>query len=201
MKRSAKPVCFLVCGTPFAYCLYQIYLQLNGMANELGADPAEAIVHFFGKCAMVLLLSSLAITPLWKILGINLVFLRRMIGLFAFFYAFSHVVSYFVFMLEFDIGNLAVEIVERPYITAGMIAFCCLIPLAVTSNRLMQRKLGRNWKRLHRLTYPAAIAVLVHFIWQTRADFAEPVFYGLILSMLLGYRLVGPGRSDWLRGK
>lgn len=190
MRRFARPLCFIACSSPFIYCLWQIYRYSNGLVHELGPDPGKAILHFNGLWAMILLLITLTITPARKILRLNLVSLRRMIGLFVFFYACLHLISYTIFLLELDFGNLAEDILERPYITVGMLAFCGLIPLAITSNQRMQRKLKRNWKRLHYLIYPIAICIIIHFLWQTRSDFTEPLVYGLILTLLLGYRVV-----------
>lgn len=190
MRRFAWALCFVVCSSPFIYCLWQIYRYSTGLAHELGPDPGKAIVHFNGLWAMIVLWVTLTITPVRRILGLNLVFLRRMIGLFAFFYACLHLMSYTIFLLELDFGNLAEDIIERPYITVGMLAFCGLIALAMTSNQRMQRKLKRNWKRLHYLVYPIAICIIIHFLWQTRSDFTEPLVYLLILSLLLGYRVV-----------
>ncbi|MBP42875.1 MAG: protein-methionine-sulfoxide reductase heme-binding subunit MsrQ [Pseudomonadales bacterium] len=195
MIRFAKPLCFLVCSLPFLYCLWQIFRYSQGLPNNLGADPGEKIVHFIGETAMILLMVTLSVTPIRKMSGWNFVFLRRMIGLFVFFYACLHITSYLVFLLELHFAGFVDDIVKRPYITVGILAFVGLIPLAVTSNDRMQRRLGRNWKRIHQLIYPIAICVVVHRLWQTRSDYAEPLLYLAILLLLLGYRIFDSQRA------
>ena len=189
MRRVVKPLCFVLGILPFLYCLWQIYLYSRGLNHDLSADPGKAIVHYNGTTALILLLVTLGITPLWKLLGLNLVYLRRMVGLFVFFYACVHLSAYLVFLLELNFGGFVKDVIKRPYITVGMLAFTGLIPLAITSNRWSQQKLRRNWKRLHRIIYPIAIFVMIHIIWQVRSDFTEALMYSALLSLLLGYRV------------
>lgn len=190
MLRVPRPLCFVVCLLPFVYCLWQVYLYTQGLPNNLGADPGKEIVHFNGKWSMILLLITLGITPLRRLTGVNYIYLRRMIGLFAFFYALVHLTSYLVFLLELNFAGFVDDVIKRPYITLGMLAFAGLIPLAVTSNKMMMRRLRHNWKRLHWLIHPIVMLVMLHFLLQTRSDFSEPLFYIVVLLILQGYRLV-----------
>jgi len=112
-----------------------------------------------------------------------------MLGLFVFFYASLHVAAYLVFLLELNFSGFAADLYKRPYITMGMTAFAGLVPLAITSNNFLQRKLKRNWQRLHQLIYPISICAVIHFFWQTRSDFGEPFLYSALLCLLLGYRI------------
>jgi sulfoxide reductase heme-binding subunit YedZ len=137
---------------------------------------------------MILLLVTLTVTPLNQLVGWNAIFLRRMIGLFVFFYATVHLVSYLVFLLELNFGGFVADVIKRPYITVGLLAFGGLIPLAVTSNRWSQRILRQNWKRLHCLIYIISICVVIHIVWQVRSDFTEALVYGSLFFLLLGYR-------------
>ena len=189
MRRALKPFCFIAGSLPFLYCLWQILLYSQGLAHNLTADPGKAIVHFNGTTALILLLVTLSVTPVWKLLGWNFIFLRRMIGLFVFFYATLHLSSYLVFLLELNFGGFIEDVIKRPYITVGMLAFAGLVPLAITSNRWSQQRFRQNWKRLHRLIYPVSICVMIHIIWQVRSDFTEALLYSALLSLLLGYRV------------
>lgn len=143
-----------------------------------------------GKTSLNILWVTLAITPLRKLTKWNwLIRLRRLLGLFAFFYLVLHFVTYAALDLRFDWSTLWVDISERPYITVGMLALVMMIPLAVTSTKGWQRRLGRNWTKLHRLVYPIAILGVVHFWWQVKADILQPLIYAALLALLLGYRL------------
>ena len=195
MSRFDKPLCFLVCMAPLVYCLWQVSLFTQGLANNLGADPGKEIVHYNGKWAMIMMMVTLAVTPVHKVTGLNLIRIRRMLGLFVFFYASLHITAYLVFLLELNISGFVEEVYKRPYIMVGMTAFSGLILLAMTSNRFSQRKLRQNWKRLHRLVYPIAVCIIVHFFWQTRSDFTEPLLYSALLLSLLGYRLIESQRD------
>ena len=166
--------------------------------GSLGVNPVERLLDVCGTTGLNLLMLTLCVSPLRRSLGINrLVSFRRLLGLFAFFYVALHFLTYalldlgLVFQPEFALDTLLVDIVERPYITVGFTALVLLIPLAVTSTRALQRRLGRNWVKLHRLVYVIAILGLLHFWWQKKsdADFAEPLLYGFLLAALLGERL------------
>ena len=193
--RIPKPLCFAVSIAPLVYCLYQISLVLKGEISSLGVDPAESIVHYFGLCALIFLWVTLTLSPLRTLLGYNYVYLRRQLGLFAFFYGVCHLMAYWVFLLEFDVAGVVDDVIERPYITVGMLALFLMLPLAITSNRWSQRKLRLNWKKLHRLIYPISILIIIHFFWQTRSDFSEPLMYSALLLLLLTYRIVSLARN------
>lgn len=182
---AAKPVVFTVSLLPFAWLL------LVAFGGGLGANPIEAVIRFNGDWALRFLLITLAVTPLRKLTGWGAVMrYRRMLGLFSFFYASLHLLAYVVLDQYFAWGAIAVDILKRPFITIGMLTFLMLVPLAVTSTRGMQRWLGgRRWKQLHTLVYPAAVGAVVHFFMMVKADFREPAIYGLILAILLAFRL------------
>lgn len=156
----------------------------------LGANPVEAITHSTGEWALRFLLLTLAVTPLRMLTGYgSLVRLRRMLGLFAFFYAALHLSTYVALDQFFDAAAIVKDVVKRPYITAGFLGFVLMAPLAATSTAGMIRRLGgRRWQQLHRLVYPCAIAAVVHFLWLVKADLTEPLLYAGVLTALLGYR-------------
>lgn len=173
------------------------WLLLQAMQNQLGANPVEVLTHESGLWGLYFLLLSLLITPLRR-LGLPgwLLKLRRLLGLFAFFYASLHLVIYLWLDQFFNLASIFEDILKRPYITLGFSAWLLLLPLAVTSNRASIRRLGRYWQKLHRLVYPAALLVMFHFIWLVKADYSEPLAYLAILLVLLALRLVPlPGRQ------
>jgi methionine sulfoxide reductase heme-binding subunit len=166
--------------------------------GSLGVNPVERLLDVCGTTGLNLLMLTLCISPLRRSLGINrLVSFRRLLGLFSFFYIVLHFSTYalldlgLLFQPQFAWSTLLVDVVERPYITVGFTALVLLIPLAVTSTRALQRRLGRNWVKLHRLVYVIAILGVLHFWWQKKsdADFAEPLLYGVLLAALLGERI------------
>lgn len=188
-----KPLVFVVCLLPFAWLLWGAF-GLPGVS--LGADPVKRIEHELGLRALQLLLLTLLITPLRQLLGLtHLPRLRRMLGLFAFFYALLHFTAYLSLDLEFNFGAFLKDVAKRPYITIGLLALLLLIPLAVTSTNKMMRRLGRRWQRLHRLIYPIAILGVWHFWWQVKRDIREPLLYAAILAVLLGYRVIRARRQ------
>ena len=169
-------------------------LVVRAFTGGLGANPIEAITHSTGEWGLRLLLVTLAVTPLRKLTDWNrIVQFRRMLGLFAFFYACLHVTTYLFLDQFFDWRAMIEDVIERPYITAGLSAFVLLVPLAVTSTNRWMRRLGRNWSRLHRLVYPAAIIAVIHFLWLVKADSLEPGIYAVVLALLLGARLIPDG--------
>jgi sulfoxide reductase heme-binding subunit YedZ len=183
-----KPLVFVVCLLPLAWLLWGAF-GLPGVS--LGADPVKKLEHELGLRALQLLLLTLLITPLRHLLNLtHLPRLRRMLGLFAFFYALLHFTVYLSLDLEFNFGAFFKDVAKRPYITIGLAALLLLIPLAVTSTNRMMRRLGRRWQKLHRLVYPIAILAVWHFWWQVKRDIREPLIYAAILALLLGYRLV-----------
>lgn len=184
-KFPFKPFVFVTCLLPACWLVYGVF---NGL---LGANPIEAVLRDLGDWALRFLLVGLAISPVRRIMGWAWVMrYRRMIGLFAFFYAFMHLSIYIGVDHFFDWSTIWKDIVKRPYITIGMAAVLALVPLAVTSPKAMVRKLGgARWKALHKLVYPIAIAGVVHFFLLVKADIREPLIYGTILAFLLGERL------------
>jgi len=175
-----------------------LVLQAVGYLGGLGANPVEQILNVCGKTGLNLLMLTLCITPIRRATGVNrLISFRRLLGLFAFFYLALHFSTYALLDLGLlyapgqAFGTLLVDIAERPYITVGFTALLLLIPLAVTSTRGMQRRLGRNWAKLHRLVYVVGVLGVVHYYWQVKSDldFAEPLLYAFLLTVLLGVRL------------
>lgn len=156
----------------------------------LGANPVEELLHECGKWGLKLLLATLAITPLRRLTGWNaLIRFRRMLGLFCFFYILMHFLIYAGLDQRFDLHYIIEDVIERPYITLGMLGLTLLIPLAVTSTNAMMRKLGKRWQKLHRLVYVIAILGVWHFYWQVKLDTLEPTLYAGILTVLLGERI------------
>src|SRR5690606_12234242 len=174
------------------FCLSFLPLGLlvwNALRQQLGADPAQTIVLFTGNWAFYFLLVTLAVTPLRRLLRWNwLQTHRRMLGLFALFYALLHVSAYLVFILGSDLSRFVAELVKRPYITAGFPALLILIALGVTSTRAMMRRLGKRWQLLHRFIYVAAILAWVHVLWQLRASYQDALVFGVLTFVLLGIR-------------
>ena len=184
MVRFVKPSIFFIALIPF------ICLLLKVFQNDLGPDPAQALSIETGEWALRFLLLTLAITPFRQIFRVaEIARLRRMIGLFAFFYASIHFLSWMAFILAFRWLAIAEELVERPYITVGFLAYVILFLLGVTSTNSMVRRLGKNWKRLHKFVYAASILAIVHLWWILRTDVTEAVIYGVLLAILLGYRI------------
>ena len=184
MTRLVKPVIFFMALIPFIWLLLKIF------QNDLGPDPAQALSIETGEWTLRFLLLTLAITPFRQIFRMaEIARLRRMIGLFAFFYASIHFLSWMAFILGFRWLAIAEELVERPYITVGFLAYVILFLLGVTSTNSMVRRLGKNWKRLHKFVYAASILAIVHLLWILRTDVTEAVIYGVLLAILLGYRI------------
>jgi methionine sulfoxide reductase heme-binding subunit len=185
MLSWLKPAVFIACLFPFGQLAYKAY------TGDLGVNPIEFITHFTGDWVLIFLLATLSVTPLRKITGWNdLIKFRRMLGLFAFFYALLHFSTYLVLDLFFDFQRIAKDILKRPYVTVGFTAFVLMIPLAITSTAGMIRRLGKRWQQLHRLVYVAALAGVIHFYWLVKADIRRPLQYGIVLAVLLGYRLL-----------
>jgi len=190
--RPLKPLVFAVCLAPFAWLVW------DTVHDGLGANPLEAVTHRTGDWALRLLLVTLAVTPLRRLTGwTKLLRFRRMLGLFAFFYALLHFLTWLWLDQGFAWSAVVADIAKRPYITVGFAAFVMLTALAVTSTRGSMRRLGRNWKKLHRLVYPAAILVIIHYVWLVKADELKPGIYGAVLAGLLLVRLVPKGGVSW----
>lgn len=190
LSWGAKPLLFGACLLPFALLVH------GALLGDLGANPVERVTDVTGQWGLRLLLLSLAVTPLRRLTGwVWLQRFRRMLGLFAFFYVSLHLLTWIWLDKELRLAELAADIVERPYITVGFAAWLLLVPLALTSTTGMMRRLGRNWQRLHRAVYPAAVLGVLHYTWQVRADLLDPLVYAVLLAILLLARW----RPRWLR--
>jgi sulfoxide reductase heme-binding subunit YedZ len=186
-RRVAKPLVFLLALTPLGL------LIADALGNGLGANPVEAITHRTGDWALRFLLLTLAVTPLRRLTRCREALrFRRMLGLFAFFYAIVHLLTWVWLDQWFRWEAMLEDVIERPYVTAGMVAFALMVPLAVTSTRGMMRRLGRRWQALHRLVYAVGALGCLHFLWLTKADFLEPGIYAAILVLLLVLRVPVP---------
>lgn len=184
MKRL-RILTFLTCLIPF------VLLLLKVLQNDLGPDPAKELALETGEWSIRFLLLALAMTPLRQLSGrIEFAQRRRMIGLFALFYASVHFLVWVVFLLGLRWGAILEEVIERPYITLGFSSFLILVVLGATSPRVMVRRLGKNWRRLHRLVYVAGVLAIIHLVWIVRTDLSEALVYGAILAGLLGWRIV-----------
>jgi sulfoxide reductase heme-binding subunit YedZ len=186
-----KVLCFAAALIPAAALAKGLYAALVlGDPNALTANPGDYITDQTGTWTITFLTIALSITPLRRITGANeLVKIRRMFGLFAFFYATLHLSTWIVFVNYFDIPSMIVDIGKRPFITVGMATFVILFLLALTSNRFAMRKLGRRWQKLHRLVYVAGILAVVHFWWLVKADITEPRRWALAIGSLLLFRV------------
>ena len=183
--RRLRILTFLICLIPF------VLLLLKVLQNDLGPDPAKELALETGEWSIRFLLLALAMTPLRHLSGrMEFAQRRRMVGLFALFYASVHFLVWVIFLLGLRWGAILEEVVERPYITIGFSSFLILIVLGATSPRVMVRKLGKNWRRLHRLVYVAGVLAVIHLVWIVRTDLSEALLYGAILAGLLVWRLV-----------
>ncbi len=184
LERIARVGLWLLCLVPFVVLVYAL------VQAQLGPDPAERIMHVTGEWALRFLLCTLLISPLRLWTGwAFLMKLRRMLGLYSFFYACVHLLCFAHFFLGWTWVILVEELLERPYITAGFSAWLLMLPLALTSTRAMQRRLRKNWGRLHRAIYIAALCASVHLIWQSRSDIGEALLYSVIIFALLAWRV------------
>jgi sulfoxide reductase heme-binding subunit YedZ len=186
--------------TVFALCLIPaMLLAWRALHGDLSANPIEFITHWTGDWTIRFLCITLAITPLRKLLRLpEVIRFRRMLGLFAFFYASLHFLTWFVLDKFFDWNEILKDVVKRPFITAGFTAFVVLIPLAATSTAGWIRRLGgKRWQMLHRLIYVSACAGVVHYYWLVKSDIRLPLLYGAIVTVLLAYRLI----ANMMRGK
>lgn len=189
-NRLLKISVFVICLLPTAALVYGV------LDNRLGANPIETLTRDTGEWALRFLLVTLAVSPLRLLFGWHwLGSLRRMLGLYSFFYASVHMLLYIWLDQFFNVGDIIKDIIERPFITVGVISFLALMPLAATSNRVMVTRLGsERWHCLHRLVYYIAIGGVVHFYMLVKKDITEPVIYMLILAILLAIRLYRYGR-------
>ena len=172
-----------------------LWLIWRTLTDRLGANPIEELLHGIGDTALILLLTTLAVTPLRRLTGWNtLIKIRRPLGLFAFFYLCMHFLVYLILDQTLDLEFILEDIVERPYITVGFTAWVLLIPLAVTSTRGWIRRLGKRWRKLHRLVYVSAALGVLHFYWQVKADTRWPLVAIAVLALLLLFRVRRRGK-------
>lgn len=184
--RYVKAALFVLAAVP------AVWLGVDFLRGNLTADPIEAITHRTGWWGLTMLMVTLAVTPIRRFTGWNQVIkLRRMLGLWAFFYVTLHLLTYVVLDLFFAFDIFLEDVAERPYITVGLAAWVMLLTLAFTSTKGWIRRLGKNWQRLHRLVYVAATLGVIHFFWQVKADTREPLIYAGILGVLLLLRVRG----------
>lgn len=188
LNRGAKPLVFFACLLPFAWLLY------GAIGNQLGANPAEALIRATGDWTLRFLCIVLAVTPLRVMTHTpQLARFRRMLGLFMYFYAVCHLLSYSWFDMGFDISDIAKDIAKRPFILVGFSAIVLLTPLALTSfNRTIKFLGAKRWQTLHKLIYAIAFLGILHFFWMRagKNNFAEVFVYGGLLALLLGWRVV-----------
>ena len=195
LHPAAKPVLFAICLLPFAWLVYRAF------ANQLGANPAEALIRATGDWTLRFLCIVLAVTPL-KVISNTPILLRfrRMLGLFVYFYVLIHLLSYSWFDMGFDVADIVKDIIKRPFILVGFSAFLLLTPLAATSFNAAIRKLGaKRWQLLHKLVYVISGLGLLHFFWMRagKNDFAEVFVYAAIIALLLGWRVQQFIRKKW----
>ena len=190
-SRWTKPLLFLLCLAPAGWLAWRAW------QGNLTANPIEYITHFTGDWTIRLIVTTLAVTPLRKLLRLpDLIRFRRMIGLFAFTYASLHFLTWFVLDKFFDFHEILGDFTKRPFIMAGLTALVLMVPLAVTSTTGWIRRMGgKQWQRLHRLIYITAIAAVIHYYWLVKSDVRWPLFYGALVAILLGYRAAAWSRT------
>lgn len=186
-----KAVVFVLCLAPVADLVWR------GLHDDLSANPIEFITHATGDWTLRFLVITLCITPLRKLIGWpGLIRFRRMLGLFAFFYGFLHLITYVWLDKFFDVHDMVKDIAKRPFITMGTLAFVAMAPLALTSTAGWIRRLGgRRWQLLHRLIYVSACAGVIHYYWLVKSDVRRPLAYGAAVAVLLGYRVYVAARK------
>ena len=184
--RFTKVLIFINSLIPLMLLLWDTYRK------QVGANPLEFVTRTTGMLTLIFLLLSLMITPLRRVTGANwLVKFRRMLGLYAFFYVFLHLMTYFSFDRFFDLKSIPGDVSQRPFIAIGLITFFLMVPLAITStNKMVKRMGGKRWNRLHKLTYGAGVGGVLHYWMLVKSDTRIPLTFGFVLLILLGYRLV-----------
>ena len=180
----------LALSIPLNVLVYRVFKELIEPGSSFGADPAKEVVDHLGEWSIRMLYLTLLVSSLARITKTPaLIRQRRSVGLWAFVYVIFHVVSYLGLLANFDLTVLIGDLTKRPYIIAGALGLLCLIPLAITSTNGWQRRMGRNWRKLHRLVYVAAVAVWIHLFWLEKATFEESAIYGTILLVLFFERI------------
>lgn len=184
-QNFAWTLAFINCLVPAALIAFDF------ARNRLGANPLDFLTEATGTLALIFLILSLAITPLRKLIGWNwLIKFRRLIGLYAFFYLALHLLTYVWFDKVFNFREIAADAVKRPFILVGLTAFLLMMPLAVTStNGMVKRIGGKNWSRLHKLTYLCAVLGVLHYYLLVKSDTTKPMIYAAVVALLLGYRV------------
>jgi sulfoxide reductase heme-binding subunit YedZ len=190
--RWLRPAVFAASLVPAVWVVAAIGSDFFTGTRLLGSNPIKEAEHFTGRWVLRFLMFTLAVTPIRQTFGWNwLQRYRRMFGLFAFFYASVHLLIYFLLDLELMWGELAADIIKRPYITIGMAAFLMLVPLAVTSTAKMVKRLGgKRWAALHRAVYVIVVLGTIHFWMAVKRDVTDPLIFAVIFAALLGYRIV-----------
>ena len=179
-----KVCVWVLCLLPF------LRLLLGAFTGQLGTNPIELITRSTGTWTLVLLCCTLAVSPLRQITGwVWLAKLRRLLGLFTYFYVCLHLMTWIWFDQWFDLNDMIRDVIKRPFITVGMAAFLLLTPLALTSNKVAMKRLGRRWAVLHRLVYVIAILAVIHYWWMVKLDITQPMIYGAVVAALLGWRV------------
>jgi DMSO/TMAO reductase YedYZ heme-binding membrane subunit len=195
--KFSKQLIFINCAVPIALLAWDAY------HHRLGANPQEYLIHTTGTLTLVFLILSMAVTPLRKALGLPwMVQFRRLLGLFAFFHGCLHLLAYTWFDKSFKFGEIAQDTLKRPYIFLGMFSLLVMVPLAVTSTNAMIKRLGgKRWNRLHKTAYLAAIAGVLHYFLLVKADITKPAAFGVVLAVLLLYRIINKYLPRWTERK
>ena len=184
MKKYFKPSVFILSTVPFIIITYKIFF------NKLGPEPIKEITHHTGEWTLLFIIFTLAMSPLKQITNMNIwISIRRMLGLFVFFYASLHMLTYVGLDYRFDINEISKDILTKRFIFVGFAAWLLLVPLALTSSKKMMNILKQYWKKLHRLIYLIALLGVTHFIWLVKKDITEPLIYLLIILFLLAFRV------------
>jgi sulfoxide reductase heme-binding subunit YedZ len=185
VTRVVKPILYLSAALPLAWLLFAL------LTGRVMGDQVKFMQHVTGDTVLTCLMLTLSITPLRRLTGWNeIIRIRRLIGLTAFWYACLHLTTYLVFDQELSFSEIMADIEKHPWVLVGFTAFLCLVPLAITSTNGWVRRLGgKRWQRLHRLVYVAAAAGVLHYLWLVKKDIRYPLLYGLVLLVLLGSRV------------
>ena len=184
MKKYFKPSVFILSTVPFIIIVYKIFL------NKLGPEPIKQITHHTGEWTLLFIIFTLAMSPLKQITNMNIwISIRRMLGLFVFFYASLHMLTYVGLDYRFDINEISKDILTKRFIFVGFAAWLLLVPLALTSSKKMMKIFKQYWKKIHRLIYLIALLGVTHFIWLVKRDITEPLIYLLIIFFLLAFRV------------
>jgi len=184
MKKYFKSVIFFLSSIPFIIIIAKIFL------DKLGPEPIKEITHHTGEWTLLFLVFTLSMSPLKRFTNLNIwISIRRMLGLFAFFYASLHMFTYVGLDYQFDLSAISKDILTKKFIFVGFVAWFLMIPLALTSSKKMMSVLRKNWKKLHRLIYLISILGVIHFLWLVKKDLTEPLIYLLIIIILLILRI------------